>query len=76
MTELVTIISNASPVLAAVIIGILFKLRSYAKDIVTLQKRLDAYDALHIEATLASINANLEFIKAQILQLSRQNEGM
>ena len=72
MTELVSIIQNASPVLAAVIIGLMFKLRSHTRDIEQLQKRIDAYDRLHIEAMIASINANLENIKSQIALLLKE----
>lgn len=73
MTELVSIIQNASPVLAAVIIGLMFKLRSHARDIEQLQKRIDSYDQLHIEAMIASINANLENIKSQIALLLKES---
>lgn len=72
MNEIVSIIQNASPVLAAVILGVMFKIRTYGKEIEQLQKRIDAYDQLHIEATLASIDTNLEFIKTQIAELTRK----
>lgn len=71
MNEIVNVIQNASPVLAAVILGMLFKLRSQAKDIEAIRKRIDAYDQLHIEATLASIDTNIEFIKTRLLELTR-----
>lgn len=70
MTEIVNIIQNASPVLAAVIIGMLFKTRSMGKEIEQLQKRIDAYDQLHIEAMIAEINTSLEFIKSQLATLT------
>lgn len=71
MTEIVNIIQNASPVLAAVIIGMLFKTRSMGKEIEQLQKRIDAYDQLHIEAMIAEINTSLEFIKSQLATLTQ-----
>lgn len=71
MTEIVNIIQNASPVLAAVIIGMLFKQRSMGKEIEQLQKRIDAYDQLHIEAMIAEINTSLEFIKSQLATLTQ-----
>ena len=71
MTEILQIIQNASPVLAAVIIGMLFKTRSMGKEIEQLQKRIDAYDQLHIEAMIAEINTSLEFIKSQLATLTQ-----
>lgn len=71
MTEILQVIQNASPVLAAVIIGILFKTRSMGKEIEQLQKRIDAYDQLHIEAMIAEINTSLEFIKSQLATLTQ-----
>lgn len=72
MTEIVQIIQNASPVLAAAIIALMFKLRSCTRDIEQLQKRIDTYDQMHLEATIANINANIEFIKSQIAQLLKE----
>jgi len=71
MNEIVSIIQNASPVLAAVILGMMFKIRTYGKEIEQLQKRIDAYDKLHIEAMIAEINTSLEFIKSQLATLTQ-----
>lgn len=71
MNEIVSIIQNASPVLAAVILGMMFKIRTYGKEIEQLQKRIDAYDQLHIEAMIAEINTSLEFIKSQLATLTQ-----
>lgn len=72
MNEIVDIIKNASPVLAAVILGMLFKQRQFSNELDLVKKRIDSYDKLHIEATLAQINTNLEFIKTQIAELTRK----
>ena len=72
MNEILSVIQNASPILAAVILGMLFKLRSQSRDIEQLQKRVDTYDQMHLEATIANINANIEFIKSQIAQLLKK----
>lgn len=72
MTEIVQIIQNASPVLAAAIIGLMFSQRQMSKELKTVEKRIDDYDKLHIEATLAQINTNLEFIKTQIAELTHR----
>ena len=72
MTEVLQIIQNASPVLAAVILGMLFKQRQFSNELVRINKRIDAYDQLHIEATLASIDTNLTFIKTQLAELTRK----
>ena len=71
MNEIASIIQNASPVLAAVILGMMFKIRTYGKEIEQLQKRIDAYDQLHIEAMIAEINTSLEFIKSQLATLTQ-----
>lgn len=66
MTEIIQIIQNASPVLAAVILGMLFKLRSQGKDIDELRKRIEAYDGMKISAQLASIQTDLAWIKTRL----------
>lgn len=78
MTELITIgttlITSASPAIAAAVIGIIVKVKQLGSELKHVKKRLEDYDSLHIEATLAQINTNLEFIKAQIADLARKEK--
>lgn len=71
MNEIVSIIQNASPVLAAVILGVMFKLRSQGKDIDELRERIKAYDAMKISAQLASIQTDLAWIKTRLGEVSK-----
>ncbi len=66
MTEFVQIIQNASPVLAAAIIGLMVTARSQAKEIETLKKRIGEYDAMKISSQLAGIQKDLEWIKLRM----------
>lgn len=66
MTEILTIIQNASPALAAVIVGLVFNARSQKKDIESLKKRVDEYDALKLSESLARIQTDLEWIKRKL----------
>lgn len=69
MNEIVSIIQNASPVLAAAIIALAWRIRSNSKDIDTLRKRIDEYDALKISTQLAAIQTDLAWIKEKLNRL-------
>ncbi len=66
MNEFVSIIQNASPVLAAAIIGLVYSVRAQAKEIAELKKRIGEYDAMKISAQLAAIQTDLEWIKQKL----------
>lgn len=69
MSEIVSIIQNASPVLAAAIIALAWRIRSNSKDIDALRKRIDEYDALKISTQLAAIQTDLAWIKEKLNRL-------
>ena len=48
MSEILNVIQNASPALAAAIIGLIYAVRGQKKDIEELKKRVDDYDALKL----------------------------
>lgn len=66
MSEIISIIQNASPAIAAAIIGLLFAVRGLKNDIAGLKKRVDAYDALKLSESLARIQTDLEWIKRKM----------
>lgn len=77
MAEILTIIQNASPALAAVIVCLVFSVRgikkdletlkeSNSKDIENLKERIDEYDALNVAANLAKIQSDLSWIRAKL----------
>lgn len=66
MSEILNVIQNASPALAAAIIGLLYAVRGQKKEIEELKKRVDDYDALKISASLARIQTDLEWIKRKL----------
>ena len=66
MSEILNVIQNASPALAAAIIGLLYAVRGQKKDIEELKKRVDAYDALKLSESVARIQADLEWIKRKL----------
>lgn len=68
MNEIVSIIQNASPVMAAVIIGLIYNARSQTKEISDLKKRIGEYDAMSISAQLAGIQKDLEWIKLKLAE--------
>ena len=68
MNEFVSIIQNASPVLAAVIIGLIYNARSQAKEIADLKKRVGEYDSMKLSAQLAGIQKDLEWIKLKLAE--------
>lgn len=76
MSDLVNIISNANPVIAAslIMLGVTLAMLRKGMDsrLKTIEKRLDEYDKLHIEATMAKIMTDLEYIKATLLKLAEK----
>lgn len=66
MSEILNIIQNASPALAAAIIGLLYAVRGQKKEIEELKKRVDDYDALKLSESLARIQTDLEWIKRKL----------
>lgn len=66
VSEIVTVIQQCSPALAGVILLLWIRIRSQTKDIETLRKRLDDYDALKISTQLAAIQTDLAWIKEKL----------
>lgn len=66
MTEILSTIQNATPALAAVIIGLLFTVRSQGKEIEQLKKRVEKYDSMELGTKLANIEVNIEWIKRKL----------
>lgn len=66
MNEILATIQNATPALAAVIIGLLFTVRSQGKEIDALKKRVEKYDAMELGTKLANIEVNIEWIKRKL----------
>ncbi len=58
MSEIMNVIQNASPALAAAIIGLLYAVRGQKKEIEELKKRLSE--------SLARIQTDLEWIKRKL----------
>ena len=66
MSEVLSTIQNATPALAAVIIGLLFTVRTQGKEIEQLKKRVEKYDAMELGTKLANIEVNIEWIKRKL----------
>ncbi len=66
MSEILSTINNATPALAAVIIGLLFTVRSQGKEIEQLKKRVEKYDSMELGTKLANIEVNIEWIKRKL----------
>lgn len=66
MSEVLSTIQNATPALAAVIVGLLFTARSQGKEIEQLKKRVEKYDAMELGTKLANIEVNIEWIKRKL----------
>lgn len=66
MSEILNVIQNASPALAAAIIGLIYAVRGQKKDIEELKNRVDDYDALKLSESLARIQTDLEWIKRKL----------
>ena len=63
MSEILNVIQNASPALAAAIIGLLYAVRGQKKDIEELKKRVDDYDSL--KARVISNSENILQFKTE-----------
>ena len=78
MNDLVNIISNANPVIAAslIMLGVTVAMLRKGIDsrLKSVEKRLDEYDKLHIAAMLAQIQSDLSWIKSTLLHLSKEHE--
>lgn len=71
MNELVSIISNLSPispVLTAAVVYLFIKTRSNNEAIQRHEKKFDKIDSLKIEAQLSQIQTDLNYIKALLLK--------
>lgn len=66
MSEILSTIQNATPALAAVIVGLLFTVRTQGKEIDALKKRVEKYDAMELGTKLANIEVNIEWIKRKL----------
>lgn len=66
MGDILNIVKEASPAVAAAIVVALFQIRSLQKEVASLKDRLKDYDSLNIEATLASIRSDLSWIRAKL----------
>ena len=66
MSEILNVIQNASPALAAAIIGLIYTVRGQKKEIEELKKRVDDYDARKLAESRARIQTDLEWIKRKL----------
>lgn len=66
MSEILTTIQNATPALAAVIIGILFSMRTHGKEIEALKKRVEKYDDMNLGIKLAEIQKDIAYIREKL----------
>jgi hypothetical protein len=66
MSELVSIIQNASPVLAAAIIGLLFAVKTTRSELAELKKRVEKYDDMGIGVKLAEIQKDILWIREKL----------
>lgn len=78
MNDLVSIISNANPVIAAslIMLGVTVAMLRKGMDsrLKSVEKRLDEYDKLNVAAMLAQIQSDLSWIKSTLLHLSKEHE--
>lgn len=66
MTEILSTINSATPALAAVIIGLLFTVRSLGKEIEQLKQRIEKYDNMEISTRLLVIANDIKWIKEKM----------
>ena len=66
MSEILNVIQNASPALAAAIIGLLYAVRGQKKEIEELKKRVEKYDSMELGTKIANIEVNIEWIKRKL----------
>lgn len=76
MNEMLKLIEGTSPIIASALImlGVSVAMLRKGTDsrLKNLEDRLDEYDKLHIEATLAKIATDLEYIKTALFKLSKK----
>ncbi len=66
MNEIQAIIQNATPALAAVIIGLVYAVRTQGKEIELMKRRIEKYDDMELGTKLANIEVNIEWIKRKL----------
>lgn len=69
MNEILATIQNATPALAAVIIGLLFTVRSQGKEIEQLKKRVEKYDDMNLGIKLAEIQKDIAYIRERMEEM-------
>lgn len=70
VSMVVAIVNNANPVIASSIIFIGVATILLFNKIRALEKRIDEYDKLHIEATMSQITTDLAWIKSKLIELT------
>lgn len=76
MSEILTTIQNATPALAAVIIGMLFTVRNLGKEIEELKMRIGKYDSMNLDAKLAENRREIENLKKRVEQYDDMDLGI
>lgn len=66
MGEILSTIQNATPALAAVIVGLLFTVRNQGKEIEQLKQRIEKYDNMEISTRLLVIANDIKWIKEKM----------
>lgn len=66
MNEILATIQSATPALAAVIVGLLFTVRTQGKEIEQLKKRVEKYDSMEISTRLLVIANDIKWIKEKM----------
>lgn len=66
MSEILSTIQNATPALAAVIVGLLFTVRNQGKEIEQLKQRIEKYDNMEISTRLLVIANDIKWIKEKM----------
>lgn len=66
MGEMVSIIQNASPVLAAAIVGLIYSVRAQGKEIEQLKTRVEKYDAMEVSTQLRVMANDIKWIKEKM----------
>lgn len=66
MNEFLALIREASPAVAAAVVGLALAVRLQKKELDAVKKRLADYDALKLGESLARIQTDLEWIKRKL----------
>lgn len=72
MGDLVNIINNTNPVIAATILCLGVAIAVLKIKVKSIEKRIDEYDKLHIEATMSQITTDLAWIKSKLIELTQK----